>query len=436
MATAIVAVLDPLTLQLSYATAGHPAPVLALPGHPSSATLPTGGGPLGYMASIRTPSWKVTLAAGALLVLYTDGLIEQTRDVIEGQEAVVRASHREIAAPSGNAAQGIVAAVLGGLRALDDVAVITLAVDPAPFDRFDLTLPAEPASAAVIRQTVRRLAQVAALNETREVDLTIAVGEAVNNAIEHAYRAAGGTVRVLGVRDAGEIRVTVVDSGTWRSARAPDGGGRGLALIRELADSFKVEQTASGTTVAIAVRVEGGDSGSRTLEDGTPRLDAAGDGQTTRAGTGGALPASPAGGAGPGSAVATVSPVSRERPVASGVRLLRGADERLPVVEPFGDLDASTLEAVGQALADASREEIDAVIVSLERARYIDSLTIRRLFEVGRNLGTQRRAMALVVPADAPLARIVTVAGLAAQYPVFGSVADARAAFKEGNRRG
>ncbi|HLW46660.1 MAG TPA: MASE1 domain-containing protein [bacterium] len=435
MATAIVAILDPLTSQLSYATAGHPAPVLAAPGGAPAAALPAGGGPLGYLSMMRTPSWTVGLPAGALLVLYTDGLIEQNRDVVEGQEAVIRASRREVAERSSDAAKAILGAVLQGRRAMDDVAIITLAIDVAPFDRFDLTLPAEPASAGVIRQAVRRLARVAALDEKREVDLTIAVGEAVNNTIEHAYRAAEGTVRVLGVREPDEVRVSVIDSGTWRAARAPDGGGRGLALIRDLADSVDMRRTAAGTIVAIGMRAEG-----RQGPAAAPHPGGAADGAGVRpedARTGSGLD-----GSAPRTPVVTAYPRRDRsaggdvRPVESGVRLRRDEGARTPVVEAFGDLDAATLDALRQALADAARDETGTVVVSLEHARYIDSLTIRQLFEFGRNLTTQRRALALVVPPHSPLARIVTAAGLAAQFQTLGSAAEARAAVEEASQHG
>jgi anti-anti-sigma factor len=434
MATAIVAVLDPLTSQLSYATAGHPAPVLAVPGGAPAAMLPAGGGPLGYLSTTRTPSWNVWLPPGALLVLYTDGLIEQNRDVLEGQDAVIRASQAEIAERSPDAAEAILAAVSGNRRSPDDVAIITLAVDVAPFDRFDLTLPAEPASAGVIRQTVRRLARLAGIEETREVDLTIAVGEAVNNAIEHAYRAAEGTVRVIGLREPDTVRVDVIDSGTWRTARAPDGGGRGLALIRNLADSVDMQQTAGGTTVGIAVRVH------KTRSPGGNAADAAADGRDRQAAGpahqgdahhGTAPDATRGHDGGPGRTVVSAYPRVREEPAESGVRVHQGSPRRAPVVEAFGDLDAGTLHALRRALADAGRDEAETVIVSLERTRYIDSLTIRQLFEFGRNLATQRRALAFIVPPSAPLAHIMSVAGLTTQFRTFASTADARAALGE-----
>jgi anti-anti-sigma factor len=417
MATAIVTVLDPVSSTLSYATAGHPAPILAVPGGDPVA-LPTAGVPLGCVPGPQAPSWTVTLPAGALLLLYTDGLIEQQRDLAAGQDALMSAARRELAAPSGDPARAILRDVLGDQGASDDVAIVALWLDPEPLDRFDLTLPAEPASAAVIRQTVRRLARVAALDEKRTAALTVAVGEAVNNAIEHAYRAPGGAVRVRGIRDDGAVRVSIIDTGAWRPAHAPDGGGHGLRLIEELADSVEVRQAPDGTTVTVVMRLPRPEGAVRPAGGPAP---AAGHVKPPAA-------VHIDGGARPNRIVTTRSP-ARPPLGPAGARLSR--QDGTVVVEAFGDLDATCVEAVRGTLAEAARVDSPAVIISFADAGYIDSLTIRELFAFGQDLSTRRRSLALVVPAGSPLERILAIAGLTRQFQAFATVADARDALSE-----
>jgi len=429
MATAIVAILDPVSSEFSYATAGHPAPVLAVPGG-DPVVLPAAGVPLGFLAASGAPSWTVTLPAGALLVLYTDGLIELERDVVAGQDALIRAARRELAGPSGNPARAILQEVHGDGRSADDVAIITLAVDATPLNRFDLTLPAEPASAAVIRQTVRRLARVAALDEKRAAALAIAVGEAVNNAIEHAYRATGGTVHVQGVRDAGAVRVIISDSGAWRPAHSADGGGHGLNLIEQLTDSVDVMQTPTGTTVTIVMRLSRPDSTQAAV---TPET-AAGIADARSAAASERRAAAPIAGAGLDhgaheAGVVTMHSAAHPQSDRAGARLQRR--NGTPIVEAYGDLDVTCVDAVRRVLAEAAHKEAAMVIVSLEAVGYIDSLTIRELFAFGRDLMTRRRALTLVVPPGSALERIVDVAGLTRQFRVFASVADALAAITE-----
>ena len=124
--TAFVGILDPLTLAFSYASAGHPPPMLC---HPDGALseLVAIDLPLGlrneYGASENADT---VLPEGSLLVLYTDGLTESTRDVIEGERRLREALGRDDVRGSGSAASAIRRAVLG--VATDDVAILTVAI--------------------------------------------------------------------------------------------------------------------------------------------------------------------------------------------------------------------------------------------------------------------------------------------------------------------
>jgi serine phosphatase RsbU (regulator of sigma subunit) len=77
LATCICVVLDPATMRATWASAGHPPPLVAhsdstrrlLEGEP--------GPPLGVMAATRYPEHRMTMAAGDTLLLYSDGLVER-----------------------------------------------------------------------------------------------------------------------------------------------------------------------------------------------------------------------------------------------------------------------------------------------------------------------------------------------------------------------
>jgi phosphoserine phosphatase RsbU/P len=86
--TAFLAELDPATRQLTYVNAGHNWPVLW---RTSGAIerLQTGGVPLGLMPNARYEYGKVTLTAGDLLVVFTDGLVE-AEDITEEQYGEAR----------------------------------------------------------------------------------------------------------------------------------------------------------------------------------------------------------------------------------------------------------------------------------------------------------------------------------------------------------
>lgn len=77
--TAFLAELEPTTGRLSYVNAGHNWPVLR---HASGAIerLETGGLPLGITPGARYESATTTLAAGDVLLVFTDGLVEAEND--------------------------------------------------------------------------------------------------------------------------------------------------------------------------------------------------------------------------------------------------------------------------------------------------------------------------------------------------------------------
>jgi serine/threonine-protein kinase RsbW len=112
-----------------------------------------------------------------------------------------------------------------------------------------------------IRRSVRRWAQLNALSEDSLIDLQLAVGEAVANGVEHAYRNTDpGTVDVeLEIRDTdGVVAVRVVDHGHWRPVPAVSGyRGRGLALIKQLAERVAVSPTLGGTQVCFEIPLRG-----------------------------------------------------------------------------------------------------------------------------------------------------------------------------------
>lgn len=74
--TLFCAVLEPETGRLTYASGGHPSPLLLQPGQPPRAALPSEGTLVGILPGLSFPSADVLLAPGDLLVAFTDGVTE------------------------------------------------------------------------------------------------------------------------------------------------------------------------------------------------------------------------------------------------------------------------------------------------------------------------------------------------------------------------
>lgn len=128
MAAAIFGVIDPKTLALTYATAGHPPPIVAGPEAPP-VVCPHGGVMLGAPQSGVPFEWEMKLEHGSLLVLYTDGILEHSRDLIGAETLLLQAAALERTSTSSNHAKAIMRRTLRGIEHKDDVAVLTLRVD-------------------------------------------------------------------------------------------------------------------------------------------------------------------------------------------------------------------------------------------------------------------------------------------------------------------
>jgi serine phosphatase RsbU (regulator of sigma subunit) len=126
MVTAVCGYADSQTYEFTYATAGHPPPVLVEPGR-RPRLLEFGGLPLGVMDAAVYRTYSVQTLPGAMLVLYTDGAVEHSRDVLLGEQQLLDA----VASVCGgeaveHAAAAIHARIFDGRAVGDDVAILTV----------------------------------------------------------------------------------------------------------------------------------------------------------------------------------------------------------------------------------------------------------------------------------------------------------------------
>jgi serine/threonine-protein kinase RsbW len=120
------------------------------------------------------------------------------------------------------------------------------------------TRPADAAQASRLRQELDAwLHQVGLpLNESRCADVLLGVNEALANCAEHAYHGRGdGDITMLATYDdaAKRVHVRISDRGRWRPRPSVirNHRGRGIALMRALADQCTVDGGDDGTTVRL-----------------------------------------------------------------------------------------------------------------------------------------------------------------------------------------
>ena len=242
--TALVGVVDPAARTLAYATAGHPTPIVRAPDG-TLRQLPGRGLPLGLREGREPPATTVVLPASSLTVFFTDGLVESTRDIDEGERRVFAALADDALVDGRAPAAALVARVLDdGVR--DDVAVLTVRIAPAPSEARDWTMrwrfdPRDWRRAYDVRETLAEtLCAHASTVDIPAAELVF--GELVGNAVRHAP----GSIDVeLTWDDAATPVLHVIDDGPGYTTKAdlpsPDAeSGRGLYIVEQLSRAFTV----------------------------------------------------------------------------------------------------------------------------------------------------------------------------------------------------
>lgn len=251
--TGIFGIYDPASGVISYSVAGHPPPLLVL-ANGLVRRFPGGNFPLGCSESLEGTSWTFTLPAGSHVVFYTDGLVENDRDLIAGELRLIESVRAILAgdAPRGDIALAILERVFAGDTNRDDAAVLVLSRN-APVADYEFS--AVPVTAAIARCIVDEALQALGVDPERRFGIVLAVSEAIANAIEHAYRDdAPGLVRLELSSDGAEFAATIEDFGRWRPFVRRGERGRGIELMHAFTDSVQIRSTRESTRILLRAR--------------------------------------------------------------------------------------------------------------------------------------------------------------------------------------
>jgi len=139
----------------------------------------------------------------------------------------------------------------------DGVGELGPELDPHPLH---LRTPRSPTAVPLLRRRARAWLRTAGVGEEVAEAVLLATGEAVSNAVEHAYPPdVEGVVELtmtLGSPSGPtDVSVAVVDGGRWRPAPSDAGfRGRGLQMIDALADHADITTGPHGTSVRMRWR--------------------------------------------------------------------------------------------------------------------------------------------------------------------------------------
>jgi serine phosphatase RsbU (regulator of sigma subunit)/anti-sigma regulatory factor (Ser/Thr protein kinase) len=241
LATAFVGAVSPDLSIMRYASAGHPPAFLRWE-HGGIAVLDAASPPLGISRETTFEDRDLAIADGDLLVLYTDGLTEITKDAIAGEAMLRRVLESEAALHAANPARYVERAIAQGEQR-DDIAIITLQFGRSRHRwRFDVGDPS--AAYAIRRDLLGSILEIAdaTIDELQSCELIF--GELIGNAVRYAP----GPLSISLSAEGADVVLHIIDEGPgfdYHPALPLDPwaeSGRGLFLISCLGKAVTVSR--------------------------------------------------------------------------------------------------------------------------------------------------------------------------------------------------
>ncbi|MFP5316832.1 MAG: SpoIIE family protein phosphatase [Acidimicrobiia bacterium] len=263
VATVVVARYRPSTGQLWLAGGGQPPP-LWVSAAGDVRLVPIPGVAVGWPGAGSSTVVDLVLERNDTVVLYTDGLIESTKDILVGLDNLTRAAAQIAQYPSTHVARALVERSLSGAMRRDDSLALALRRrTPPPADRrgplapFEYRFSPSVATIPLARHLLADWLELLAVEEAERSDLLLVASELCSNAVRHAT----GAPRALLLRASAEADAVVVEveddgEGFELASRYDDEvpdpeleRGRGLYVVEALSDEFSVRRDGDRTVV-------------------------------------------------------------------------------------------------------------------------------------------------------------------------------------------
>ncbi len=371
--TVCLAVLDRGSGQLRYAVRGQSAPLVVSADGTARFLSGAYGPPLALLGN-EFRLGEDALTAGETLVLYTDGAVLRPQRTLGQGLAELAALVVGVAVrtPERRVAEEVCAAVTAGEdTGRDDVCVLAATMLSTRPEPLHVSMPANAEELGGVRKRLAGWLAGFRVSEDDQVALELSVVEAVTNSIEHAFTGPPGTVRVTAeLGDDGTVGVVISDDGLWKPPAADPGfRGRGLMMMREFSDTFRLHTSTSGTTVTLA----------RALHRPVPMN--------------GHLPVDTGWPPAPLEVDVAVEPAA-------------------VIISLTGVLDYNSVEMLRASLLDVERMGALPLIIVLDGLTLLASVGLRALYEHAGRLLSTRRTLRLVVADSSPARDVLAVSGL------------------------
>ena len=261
VATVVVARFDTRTGRLRTVSGGHP-PALIIGGDGTVTQVAATGSAIGWPGAGSDNVAEASLRPSDTLVLYTDGLVEARKNIVEGMDVLMR--HAALAAhlPAEELATQLLERAVSGAQRRDDTLALVMRATSVGEHRHEQVwrLAPAPEEVGATRRQVGEWMAARELDADDIDDVRLVVSELLTNAVVAARAAvtvhvAVDTSRVhVWVSDDGHATPDLSSAGT-QSAPADAQAGRGLFLVRSVMDDVTAVTNEIGTTVRCVKRL-------------------------------------------------------------------------------------------------------------------------------------------------------------------------------------
>ena len=270
--TMFIGVLDLPTGHLRYCNAGHDRPVVV----GGEILAEKANIPVGLFADYKYVMEETTLADGAMLFLYTDGLTEAKN--LERQQFGLNRVMAMLTDCLQNAAQLVermkqeVQSFCRGAEQSDDLTLLSIRYEKVNREKVleeSIVLQNDVRQVKTLNAFVVKVMERLGIEAKEAKQIRLAVEEAVVNVIDYAYPAGQtGDIDVLAMSDGEWLNFVITDRGvafdptekekadTTLSAEDRPIGGMGILLVRELMDSINYERTDGKNVLTLKKKIE------------------------------------------------------------------------------------------------------------------------------------------------------------------------------------
>jgi anti-sigma regulatory factor (Ser/Thr protein kinase) len=266
VATLMVGRYNPATGVMRLVGGGHPPALVVTGGRVQQ--ISAGGIPIGWPGAGSEGQRSLVLDRSDTVIFYTDGLIETTKDVLEGLSALTRFATETAGYPAPALARALVERALEGAARRDDsLALVLRRRNPPgearlPLAPLEYRFSPSTASVPLVRHFLQDWLVRVPVAADEADDLLLVATELCANALRYSTGARGSVALRAWVDSADVIIEVEDDGGALQEVPVVDDDqpdplaerGRGLFLVRALTDELTGAVDDQGRTVFRAIR--------------------------------------------------------------------------------------------------------------------------------------------------------------------------------------